>query len=216
MQYNKTYFVIFLTILCSSSFAAEKLAVSNFSQQDLSNWNEKEFNQLTLYSFTKDGETNVLKAHSIKSASGLFKEQNINLSEYPFINWRWKTTSRLNVTDERTKQGDDYSARIYIIKDGGFFFWNTKALNYVWARHEKTNTVWPNAYAPDNAMMIAIRSQKDDLNTWYNEKRNLAEDYKLAFGESIDQIDAIAIMADTDDSEGETVSYFGEIYFTKE
>ncbi len=215
MSFKNSAIFIGLILIINSSFASEKLPVSHFAQQDLSHWNEKEFNRLTIYSLTKEGDTTVLKAHANKSASGLFKEQSINLAEYPFINWRWKTTSRLNVSNERSKQGDDYSARIYIIKDGGFFFWKSKALNYVWARHEPKNTVWPNAYAPDNAMMIAVRSQDDALNTWFYEKRNLANDYQLAFGESIEQVDAIAIMTDTDDSQDETTSYFGDIYFSK-
>jgi len=204
-----------LSLVVSTSYAQERINVGQFSKQDLSDWNEKEFNNLTVYNLVKDGDDSTLKAHSKKSASGLFKEQVINIKEYPFLNWRWKTTTRLKVSDEKTKSGDDFSARIYIIKDGGLLFWNTKALNYVWASHEKKEAVWPNAYAPDNAMMIAVRSENDTLNTWYDEKRNLAQDYLQAFGESIDEIDGIAIMADTDDSQDETVSYFGDIYFSK-
>jgi len=214
MHFKYIAISISFCLFLSTAYAQEQLKVGNFSQQDLNNWNEKEFNNLTVYSFTKDNTKLVLKAHSNKSASGLFKEQSVNISEYPFLNWRWKTTTRLKVSDEKTKKGDDYSARIYIIKDGGFFFWNTKALNYVWSRYEKKEAVWPNAYAPDNAMMIAVRSGEDALNTWYHEKRNLAQDYAMAFGESIDEIDGIAIMTDTDDSQDETVSYFGDIYFS--
>ena len=212
---TQLYAAILISGFTHSLIASEPLTIGAFSQQNLEDWNEKEFNGLTVYSFVKDGESSILKAQSSKTASGLFKEQTINISEYPFLNWRWKTTTRLKVTDEKTKAGDDYSARIYIIKDGGFFFWNTKALNYVWSRYEKKETVWPNAYAPDNAMMIAVRSGNDPLNTWFNEKRDLAKDYELAFGENIDEIDGIAIMTDTDDSQDETLSFFGDIYFSK-
>jgi len=215
MYFKNIGITLSLCLLVSTTYAQERINIGQFSKQNLSDWNEKEFNDLTIYNLVKEDDSSILKAHSIKSASGLFKEQAINISEYPFLNWRWKTTTRLNVSNEKTKSGDDFSARIYIIKDGGLFFWNTKALNYVWARHEKKDAVWPNAYAPNNAMMIAVRSENDALNTWYDEKRNLAKDYEQAFGERIDEIDGIAIMADTDDSQDETVSYFGDIYFTK-
>ncbi len=205
-----------LCVFLSSALANEQLPMSQFSKQNLDGWNEKEFKNLTVYSFVKEGDTTVLQAHTKNSASGLFKEQTIDLVEYPYLNWSWKTTTQLNVGDEKTKQGDDYSARIYIIKDGGFFFWNTKALNYVWAKHEAIESVWPNAFAPDNAMMIAIRSKNDPQNVWFKEKRDLAKDFKLAFGEDINEIDGIAIMADTDNSHDETVSYFGELYFSKQ
>lgn len=207
---------LFFFLLSSHSiYGEEKLIIGDFSSQNLNNWKEKEFKNITIYNFVSDENTQVLKAYSNKSASGLFKEQTINLKDYPYLNWRWKITSRLNVKDEKTKNGDDYSARIYIIKDGGFFFWKTKALNYVWATHEDKEHIWPNAYAPDNTKMVAIRSHNDPLNTWQQEKRNLAEDFKKAFGEELLEIDGIAIMADTDNNLDETTSYFGDIYFSK-
>jgi len=207
---------LFIFLLSSHSiYGEEKLIIGDFSSQNLNNWKEKEFKNMTIYNFVSDENTQVLKAYSNKSASGLFKEQTIKLKDYPYLNWRWKITSRLNVKDEKTKNGDDYSARIYIIKDGGFFFWKTKALNYVWATHEDKEHIWPNAYAPDNAKMLAIRSRSDALNTWQQEKRNLAEDFKKAFDEELLEIDGIAIMADTDNSLDETTSYFGDIYFSK-
>lgn len=212
----KQFLTAILFLLTSTVYAEKALMVGNFSDKDLTHWNEKEFKNLTIYSFVTDDDNTVLKAYSNKSASGLFKEQTVNLHEYPYLNWRWKTTSRLNVADEKSKKGDDYSARIYIIKDGGFFFWKTKALNYVWARHEKKDAIWPNAFAPNNAMMIASRSENDPLNTWYQEKKNIAKDYELAFGEKITTIDGIAIMSDTDNSLDETTSYFGDIYFSKD
>ncbi len=204
----------FLGLHLSIAHATEKLLLSDFSNQNLSNWNEKEFNNMTIYTFVTDNGKSVLKAHSNNSASGLFKEQTINLNDYPYLNWSWKTTSQLNVSDEKTKTGDDYNARIYIIKDGGFFFWNTKAMNYVWSRNEAKESIWPNAYAPNNAMMLAVRSKNDPLNTWLNEKRHVANDFNAAFGIKLDEIDGIAIMVDTDNSHDETISYFGEVYFS--
>jgi len=86
----------------------------------------------------------------------------------------------------------------------------------VWATHEPKNSSWPSAYAPDNSMMIALRSKDDAYNTWFTEKRHIANDFEKAFGIKIEEIDGIAIMSDTDNSHDETTSYFGDIYFSKE
>lgn len=73
---------------------------------------------------------------------------------------------------------------------------------------------WPNAYAPDNARMLALRDSKDELNVWYQEKQNVLADLKAWLGEEIDQIDGLAIMSDSDDSQQQTSVYYGDIYFS--
>ena len=63
----------------------------------------------------------------------MFKKKRIDLHQTPYLNWRWRVDKPLHALDEKTKSGDDYGARIYVVIDGGLFFWNTKAINYVWA-----------------------------------------------------------------------------------
>jgi len=109
----KSLFLILISSFINTGLADNHLPVAEFSKQSLKDWNEKEFNNLTIYRFIKEGENTVLKAHSNNSASGLFKEQKVNLKDYPYLNWRWKNTKALKVGDEKTKQGDDYAARIY-------------------------------------------------------------------------------------------------------
>ncbi|MDZ4154108.1 DUF3047 domain-containing protein, partial [Methylicorpusculum sp.] len=38
---------------------------------------------------------------------------------------------------------------------------------------------------------------------------------KHEFGEDIRYIDAVAIMSDSDDSQGKVTAYYGDIYFSK-
>ena len=76
--------------------------------------------------------------------------------------------------------------------------------------------MWPNAYQPKNAIMISVRGSDDEIGTWVNEKRNVREDLKLAFGKDIKSIDAVALMTDTDNSGKSATAHYGEIYFTAE
>ncbi|WP_321369996.1 DUF3047 domain-containing protein [uncultured Desulfuromusa sp.] len=188
--------------------------VGNFSGNDLTGWKEKEFVNQTSYLLTKQDDRTVLHAEADASASGLFKEVAIDLTTHPYINWQWKVDKGHPPLAERTKNGDDYAARVYIVVKGGLAFWKTKAINYVWSSTEKKGAIWPNAFAGKNAMLMAIRSADDAKGVWYQEKRNVYEDLKNIFGAEIKKIDAVAIMTDSDNSKGSVSASYGDITFT--
>lgn len=210
-------FVIFgCGLILASVQGAETVPVGVFSSGSLQGWKPKLFEGETTYRIETLENQRVLKAHSQQTASGLFKETTINLKEYPYLNWRWRIDQKLSESDERQKAGDDYVARIYVIYSGGLFFWRTKALNYVWSSRAERGTIWPNAFAPDNNRMIAVRSSQDNTDQWYSEKRNIFEDFKRWLGGEVVEIHAIAIMTDTDNTGSETTAFYGDIYFSKE
>ncbi|MBA3005657.1 MAG: DUF3047 domain-containing protein [Desulfocapsa sp.] len=191
-----------------------KITVGDFAAESLRGWEEKSFSSKTDYQLITEGKETVVKATSQAAASGLFKKQRIDLQQTPYLNWRWRVDKPLHSLDEQTKSGDDYGARIYVVVDGGLFFWKTKAINYVWASSSPKGKSWPNAFAGKSAMMLALRSSTDEAATWYQEKRNVAADLKEFFGTEIRYIDAIAIMTDTDNSGQETSAQYGDIFFS--
>ena len=194
--------------------AGEQQAVADFSSSSLTGWEKKIFSGETRYDLFELDHQTVLKAESEDAASGLVKKIKVDLQQTTYLNWRWRTDSSLGVLNERQKAGDDYVARIYVVASGGLFFWRTLALNYVWSGNQEKGVSWANAYAGDNAIMLAVRSGDDDRSTWYMERRNVYEDLQRYFGKEIRYIDAIAVMTDTDNSHGHSVSYYGDIYFT--
>ncbi len=215
--FNLTTISIFFITSFSFSFAKENpvILMGEFSSGKLSSWNNKTFSGKTNYQLIHLENTQVLKAESLSAASGLFKEQRIDLKKTPFLNWRWRIDQPLVGLNEQKKSGDDYSARIYVVISGGWAFWKTKAINYVWAGNTPKGSIWPNAFAGKNAMMIALRSSEAKTQTWYQEKRNILRDLKNQFGPDIRYIDAIALMTDTDNAQGHAVAYYGDIYFSE-
>jgi hypothetical protein len=193
-----------------------KLAVGSFSTGSLTGWKTKEFKGQTQYQITKIDDIQALKADSNAAASGLFFEQRIDIQKTPFMNWRWRIENRLGNIDEQSKSGDDFAARVYVVVSGGLIFWNTKAINYIWANTSPKDKTWPNPFAGEHAMMVAVRSSTDKTRTWYTEKRNVRDDFKKLTGEDIQTIDAVAIMTDTDNAKGKAKAYYGDIYFTAE
>ncbi len=207
--------IVVCVLLGTTSVNANKNSgISNFAEGDLSGWEEKSFDGFSQYGFVESDAGKVLRASTEGKASGLFKEVSVDLIKTPWINWSWKVENTFKENDERSKEGDDYAARVYVVVSGGVFFWNTKALNYVWASHEPKNSSWPNAYT-GNAKMLAVRSGNIEVSQWVKEKRNVREDFKALFGEDIAMIDVIAVMVDGDNTGQSATSYFGDIFFSE-
>lgn len=197
----------------SSQVLAENVIVGNFSTNNLSGWEEKEFEGKTTYRLTHLDGRNVLHASSSNAASGLFKKVDIDLNKIPVIHWSWKVKNTLKSLNEREKSGDDFAARIYIVFSDGPFFWQTKTLNYVWANQSQLGEHWPNPYT-SNAQMLAVQPGDNNTGQWHIESRNVLDDIQKVFGKKVSDIDAIAIMSDTDQTGASTQAWFGDIWFS--
>ena len=216
----KSIIITTVLMLTTSTWAKAESVTTNagyFSAGTLHNWEEKEFDGKTNYEFVLDEhkQHKVLKATSHAAASGLFLEQRIDLKKTPWLHWSWKTESFFKGIREQEKSGDDFTARIYVVIDGGFFFWKTLALNYVWSSAHQLGETWDNPYT-SNATMFAVESGTERLGLWQSYKRNVREDISVLLGKDIQYIDAIAIMTDTDNSGLQATTYFGDIFFTSE
>ncbi len=235
--------IFFLTLfpVVLAKKAGEELPIGLFSQAQPNGsfpdgWKPLTFEKIpthTQYELVKDGEETVVKATSQQSSSGLTREILIDPKEYPIIQWSWKVNNIFNNGDMTKKSGDDYPARIYITfqydRDKVGVFEQAKyetakllygqyppigAINYIWESKSPIGTIAPNPYT-DRVQMIVIESGPARLGEWITETRNLYEDYKKAFGENPPKISGVAIMADTDNTKEEAVSFFGDIIFKK-
>lgn len=206
-----------LILFCFYAFNAnaEPVSISDFDHLSLANWQHKSFQGATQYQLKTRDQTTILQASSNNSASSLYQEISIDLNKTPYLNWSWRIEKRLDIANEKIKPGDDFAARIYLIVKGEWFFWQTKAINYVWAGRSTHNEVWANPFAGENVMMIAVRSNADQTDQWYTEKRNVLADMTRYFGDNIHKIDGIAIMTDTDNSGATALSYYNDIYFSE-
>lgn len=200
-----------ISLLCATTvFAKDQIAVGAFSQGEMSGWETEVFKGETRYTLVDvDGEK-VLKADANASASGLFKKMKIDLSQTPCLRWRWKVEGALEGLDETTKAGDDYAARVYVVISTGPFFWQTRAISYVWSGTHGVGDEWPNAYT-DKATMVALQSGNAQAGEWVEQTRNLLADVQRFVGPEVTTADAVALMSDTDDSQLSATAYYGDI-----
>ncbi|HEC16422.1 MAG TPA: DUF3047 domain-containing protein [Sedimenticola sp.] len=207
------WLVSLISLSCFSNIQTARIDIGRFSQGDLGGWEEKSFSGHTSYGLVQGPRHRVLKARTSAAASGMLRETDIDLDETPFLNWSWKVDNIYQGNNERTKDGDDYPARIYVVVSGGLFFWKTRAINYVWSSNQAVGTVWDNAYT-GNAKMVAVRSGDREAGRWFREKRNVRKDLEQLFGEGIARIHAVAIMSDSDDTGQSATAYYGDIFFS--
>ena len=191
------------------SMATDVIELGSFSSSGLSGWSEKSFQGTTEYRIVEEGGEKVLYAKSEKAASGLVFETDYDPQQFPILSWRWKVSDTISKGDSRSKAGDDYAARIYVVFPHWFFL-KTKTLNYIWANQLPKNSSQLSVYT-SNAMMIAVESGSANAGEWVTVQRNLLDDYRKAFGEEPAKVGAIAIMTDTDNT-GETAeAWYGDI-----
>ena len=205
-------FTLLFTLLASSLASARLPVLSNAS---LADWESKRFVGETSYTPGEVDGQRCVKAVAQGSASGMFRELEVDLAKTPYLNWRWRVDNIYDNNGEQTRAGDDYPARIYVVKSGGVLFWKTRAVNYVWSSHQPVDTRWFNAYT-ENARMIAVRSGQRQTGQWLDEKRNVRDDFRQAFGEDVTRIDAVAFMSDADNTKLGASACYGDIFFSSE
>ena len=195
--------------------AAGAESVEVLRDGDIAGWEEKVFEGRTLYETVSQDGLAVVRATSRGTASGLYLRRRIDLDRTPILRWTWRVDGTLGDIDERTRAGDDYAARVYVIRSHPVFLWRTRAVNYVWASTRVPGETWPNAYT-DASRHVAVRSGDADTGRWVEERRDVRADFRELFGESVRYVDAVAIMTDTDNTGGAAVAYYGDITFSRE
>ena len=210
----------FLTsfLVMTSLSIAEEVKVFDFTEEELGTLKIRKVrgaNKKTEYSVGNNENGNFLKAVANSSASGLGKEIKINLNKTPFLNITWKVEKDLKGIDERSKKGHDYAARVFVVKKTGATPLSNRAMNYVFSSNEDTNAFHPSPYTKKSIDYV-LASTKDHLNEWVTVKVNVKEHFKKFHDLDLDEINGVAIMADTDNSKLKSISYYQNIYFSAE
>ncbi len=227
-----------LLLACVATFSADSvLELGPFSSVQPGdplpeNWQPQTFKKIpkhTSYELVKDGDTTVIKAQSNAAASGLTKALQLDLKDYPILEWRWKVTHAISGSNPKIKAGDDYPVRIYLTFEydpnrvsawqrakyaAAKLFYGAypphAGINYIWENKLPVGTIIPNAYT-DRLRMIVVDGGTEHLNQWRTYRRNVYEDYKQAFGEEPPKVSGIAVMTDTDNTGESATAYYGDI-----
>jgi hypothetical protein len=150
-----------------------------------------------------------VRAEANGTASGLIRAVDTSLKQAPTLVWSWRAEqprAAARAAPEKTRAGDDFLARVYVIREG-FLPWQTRAINYVWSREHPVGSHWPNPFT-GNAIMVVVQSGDEGLGEWHSFERDVAADFRRFHGTKIDKVDAVAVMTDTDNSGGRAVACY--------
>ncbi|MDZ7747920.1 MAG: DUF3047 domain-containing protein [Halofilum sp. (in: g-proteobacteria)] len=190
--------------------AASPLA---FAPAEIADWPRRDFAGETRYRLVRGEGRAAVRALADDSATALYREVDVDLEETPRIEWSWRVEALpRGEASERTRAGDDYGARLYLVREGFFGKLGANALNYVHARAEPAGATWPNAYT-GRARMLAVGSGEGTVGEWVTHRRDIRADWRKAFGEDVGEIHGIAIMTDADDTDTRARALYGTIRF---
>ena len=178
-----------------------------------------------------ENQNTVLRAVSEAAAATLSHKLHADTAVSPWLAWRWKVSRILDSADLEQQEGDDYAARIYVLFDypveklpfadrvkislGRSLYGQelpAAALCYVWDNRHPTGLDAWSAYT-DRVRMIVLESGPQHAGKWRSEQRDVAADFRAAFGEEAPPIVGIALAADTDNTGENVTAWFGDVGF---
>ncbi|MEN8141997.1 MAG: DUF3047 domain-containing protein [Thermodesulfobacteriota bacterium] len=207
-----TIFIVELLSGPALSFTTPRI-IDDFKGGLKPDWEAKKFKGETSYKTVTDEGIPCLRAEARGSASGLFYKIEYEPEQNPILSWKWKVDNIVEKGDARSKAGDDYAARIYVVFPS-MFFWRTKAINYIWANKLPVGEALNSSYTA-NDIMVAVDSGAANTGKWREYRRNVYEDYIRYFGSPPGKVGAIAIMTDTDNTGGTATACYGPIIIDK-
>jgi hypothetical protein len=173
----------------------------------------------TVYDVVQEGDRPaVLRATADRSASLFVARLQPSLRLPMTLSWDWKTDALIAGADNRDKDREDAPLRVLVAFDGDIAslpeaerkrFSRAKnlarrempyaVLMYIWTDQVPAGTVIPSAHT-SQVKMLAVSSGAGDLGRWQSVRRNLADDYKKAYGADPGPVLAVAVMTDTDNT----------------
>ena len=178
-----------------------------------------------MYTIEKDGPRHVLRAESHASASAIVYWESFNVYDHPRVKWRWKVDRVYEKGNARTKAGDDYPMRIYVMfeydpdKAGTFERVKYALLRAIYGEyppHSSLSYVWANKVDPDRyvvspytdqAMMVLLQFGTRNVGFWQDEEVNIVEDYEKAFKAGPPLRARLAVMNDSDNTGESSISF---------
>jgi Protein of unknown function (DUF3047) len=131
--------------------------------------------------------------------------------EFPILSWRWRVWELPRGGDERNSRTLDSAASVYAVFGSRLF---PRILKYVWSSSVPAGTSFnhPNS---GRMVIIVVNSGSGSRGQWQTVSRDLAADYKRAFGSSPPNLIAIGVKTDSDSTRTSATADYDDIRVTR-
>lgn len=183
----------------------------------------------TAYSVEREGQRAVLQARADKSASAFVSRLAAPMTASGQLSWSWKTDALVPGADNRDKKREDAPVRLIIGFGGDPATLPDAArkqlrraetlsgtpppfatLMYIWSEQVPVGTVIPSAHSSQVKMLVAS-SGTAGLGQWQALQRDLAADYRRAWGREPGPLLGLAVMTDTDNTGTQAAGWYADI-----
>lgn len=163
----------------------------------------------------KDGRF-AIRLASNESSFGLHKTVEVDLKEFPILTWWWRVDRLPAAGDAREKNTNDQAAQVYVAFQNSVIQLRNPVIGYLWDSNAPTGTV-SDGYAPVTPIKVMVlRSGKQQLGKWVQERRNVAEDYMRLFGKhSLPKVGRVAIWINTQHTKSTAQASFTDLQFLR-
>ena len=170
------------------------------------------------YDFTVEAQSpsKVLHLKSQGDSSNISREIKVDVKQYPVLQWRWQAVTLPKGADSRRKETDDQACQVYVTFPRFPSLVRSRIISYVWDSTAPAGTI-VQSQKTSLVTYVILRSGPAELNQWLTETRNVHEDYKKIYGEEPgEQVGAISIGIDSDDTQSTAECFVGELAFKKQ
>lgn len=196
------------------AFAKEPLLVADPAAPLAEAWTHQSFGTATEYKRIMLDGVAAIRATGRKSASGLYRDFRYRIAEHPWIEWTWRVNRLQRSADIRVKEGEDYAAALFLIFGRpSTLNRDVPALGYVWTSARlPEGSIVDSPYYPGTTRNIIVRSGEKQLGQWPQERRNVVDDYRRAFGrDPPETVEVIALFTDNDQTREPVETYYGAV-----
>lgn len=160
-----------------------------------------------------------------ETAFGFKKDLAVDIREYRYLNWNWKSVKLPDGGDIRQKERDDQSIQIYLVfQKPGFnsLFSKPPALAYIWDNKAPKESLVKSPQALlGNVRYIVVRNGEDKLGKWFVEKRNIFADYCRTFGGKTSDrgpvmVTGVLLFINTHHTRSDAEGCIGNMYFSNQ
>ncbi len=201
-------------ILAGRASAADSLVLADPAAPLEPAWTHRRFVGATDYAPTVLDGVRAIRAVGRHSASGLYRPVGYRVAAHPWLTWRWRVDKLQPSADIRVKEREDFAAAVFVIfGDPSRFDPEAPTLAYVWTSDRvPAGAILRNPHRPGSLRDIVLRSGPAQLGQWVQERRNLAADFRTAFGrDPPDTVGILALFTDNDQTGEPVEAYYGTI-----
>jgi len=161
------------------------------------------------------GGRKVLRAKSQDDSPTISKEAKVNVKDRPILQWSWQAVTLPKGGDARKSATDDQAAQLYVTFPRFPQAVRSRIISYLWDTTAPAGAIFKSEKT-GLVTYVVVRSGPAEAGKWVTESRNVLEDYKKIYGDAPrEDVGAISISIDSNDTHSSAESFFGEILFRK-